>query len=216
MFLAAPATAKELPRVLFVGDYIQQRIIDEAAKELKGEIAIHHPKATAVNTGEALDQLDEIIGDGNWDVIYFNYGIGDLFYRDPKSKEIRALSKYSGGVRTTSPRDYEKNLDELVTRLKKTGAKLIWSTTTPLLSANAFPSYTGNLFDEGSAKEYNQIAGKVMVKHQVPTCDLFTHILSQYKEDERHPQFDSYQRDMQRKNKAAIEKPIVDALRNSL
>lgn len=41
------------------------------------------------------------------------------------------MSKDSGGVRISTPAQYEKQLDTLVQRLKTTKAKLIWGNTTP-------------------------------------------------------------------------------------
>jgi acyl-CoA thioesterase-1 len=62
---------------------------------------------------------------------------------------------------------YEKNLETLVVRLKKTGAKLIWRNTTPVP-----PGAKGRYV--GDSIKYNAAAARVMKKHGVPTHDLFT------------------------------------------
>ena len=62
-----------------------------------------------------------------WDVIHFNFGIHDLKFMPD-------------GKRQVEPDDYEKNLRTLVAKLKATGAKLIWATTTPIPMANSVHS----------------------------------------------------------------------------
>lgn len=207
--LDAPALGKG--KVLFLVDELQSQIARSAAAELKGK-ADFSLADQFTNTNQALEHLDKALGDKKWDVIYFNFGVGDLVCRDPKSKEFRTMSKYAGGVRMTSSEQYEENLDALVKRLKETGAKVIWGTSTPMANVNAFPGYTGNLFDQRSAKEYNAIAGKVMSRHQVPVCDLHTFIMSQYGEKDRHPGVNGYVRDMGKKKKPSPHKPLVEAL----
>ena len=63
--------------------------------------------------------------------------------------------------------DYEKNLDRLVLRLKKIGARLIWRNTTPVP-----PGSKGRYV--GDSIRYNAAAERVMIRHGVPTHDLFT------------------------------------------
>jgi hypothetical protein len=48
---------------------------------------------------------------GKWDLIYFNFGLGDLFYKDPRTREIRIMSKNAGGIGVTLPKQYEENLE---------------------------------------------------------------------------------------------------------
>ena len=64
--------------------------------------------------------VDAWLGKGNWDVIHFNFGLHDL------------KSMFDGYFQV-SPDDYERNLRRIVFRLKQTGAKLIFATTTPVL-----------------------------------------------------------------------------------
>ena len=103
-------------------------------------------------TSTALAHLDTWLGDEKWDLIHFNFGLGDLVYRAPGMKSFRVMSKEVGGVRATSAQQYEKNLVELVGRLKASGAKLIWASTTPIRHSSS------NVFQMGSEIEYNSIA----------------------------------------------------------
>jgi len=199
LFSSTSAAEKTLPQVLFLGDQVHRTIMQAAAKELDGKVRIHYPQGDASNSGTALAQIDQLLGVTQWDIIYFNFGIGDLFYKDPATREIRIMCKYSGGVRVSTPAQYEKQLDALVQRLKTTGAKLVWGNTTPMVNVDFFPSFQGNLFDANSEKEYNAIAARVMAKHEVTVLDLHGHVMAQFKPDEKHPAYNKYPQEMEKR-----------------
>jgi lysophospholipase L1-like esterase len=71
------------------------------------------------------------------------------------------------GKLSTSPADYERNLEKLVERLKATGAKLIWASTTVV------PEGEVGRFVGDDAK-YNAIAARVMERQHVAINDLYT------------------------------------------
>ena len=96
--------------------------------------------------------IDKWLGDGKWDVIHFNFGIHDL----------KIMPEASG---RRSPR-YEKNLRTLVAKLKATGAKLIWATTTPIPDGELSAAHFGKV------PEYNEIAKRVMAENGVAIDDL--------------------------------------------
>jgi len=91
--------------------------------------------------------MDVWLGDGKWDVIHFNFGIHD---------------------RNTPIADYGQRLEQLVERMKKTGAKLVWATTTPI------PDDPAKKQTAASIVERNEAAAQIMQKHGVATDDLFT------------------------------------------
>jgi len=80
------------------------------------------------------------------------------------------MTKTAGGIRATSPQQYEKNLDELVKRLKLTGAKLVWASTTPIRST------PNGIFEQGAEVEYNAIAARVMTTHGIPVNDMYAQV----------------------------------------
>ena len=164
---------KDLPRVLILGDQIYQQPASELKKELKGKVEIHCPRlepGEIWNSTTALELLDRQLGDGQWDIIHFNCGLGDLIHRVPGVKAFRVMPKHAGGIRTTAPEQYERNLHALVTRLKATGAKLVWASTTPIRHSST------NVFTKGTEIEYNTIARKVMGKHAIPINDMHTFV----------------------------------------
>jgi len=209
---AASAQENKVPRVLFLGDSIHQAIVQAAARELGGKVSVHYPSGVvASDSGTALAQIDALIGKAQWDIIYFNFGIGDLFYKDPSTREIRIMSKHGGGVRVSSPAQYEKQLDGIVQRLKTTKAKLIWGSTTPMVTVHFFNSYQGNIFDENAEQEYNTIAARVMAKHKVAVLDLHGHVMAQFKPDEEHPPYTQYAKEMEKRG-SPLHAPLVRAL----
>ena len=167
------AAENELPRMLILGDQIYQQPASDLQKEFKGKVEIHYSRmepGVVWNSKTALKLLDHQLSDGRWNLIHFNCGLGDLIYRVPGVKAFRVMPRHAGGIRNTSPQQYEKNLYMLVTRLKATGAKLVWASTTPIRHSST------NVFEKGKEVQYNALAAKVMTKHGIPTNDMYTFV----------------------------------------
>lgn len=145
----------KLPRVLLIGDSISMGYTLQTRENLKGVANVHRPPTNCGSTRSGVDNLEKWLGEEKWDVIHFNWGMHDL--------------KYLESGRQNVPIDlYEKNLRELVARLQKTGATLIFATTTPL------PRDTQGKFKRSAdaEKEYNAVAVKVMKENGVLVDDL--------------------------------------------
>ena len=72
----------------------------------------------------------------------------------------------SAGARRSTPLDYPaRDLETIVTLLKKNGARIIWSNTTPI------PANCPNN-PQGDELIYNAAAAKVMQAHNIPVNDL--------------------------------------------
>lgn len=153
-----------LPNVLIIGDSISLGYTPHVVQMMEGKALVQHNSGNAQHTGTGLRKLDSWLGDTKWDVIHFNWGLWDLCYRHPESKTQGRRDKLRGTV-TTSLADYEKNLDQLVARLKQTGARLIWANTTVVPEAEAGRKIGDDL-------KYNEVAALVMQKHAIPTNDL--------------------------------------------
>ena len=154
-----PAFAKitddpNLPRVLLIGDSISIGYTVAVRQELKGKANLHRISTNGGPTTKGLENIDQWLGNKNWDVIHFNWGLHDLKYIEDKKQ--------------VSLDQYEKNLQSLVKRLKKTHAKLIWCATTPVPDGVSPPR------KDEEVLEYNQTARRVMDEHGIPTNDLYT------------------------------------------
>ena len=164
------------PRVLMLTDSVLRPAAGIVASEMKGRAEVVLPSSSLSDTGAVLPQLDKLLGDGKWDLIHFNFGFADLRHIDPNSKSVRIMSRHSGGVRVTSPDQYEANLRQIVARLKKTNAKLIWASATPIVGEKY-----DHVFESGSEITYNEIAAKIMFEEKIPVSDLHAWVLRNVK-----------------------------------
>lgn len=143
----------KLPRVLLIGDSVSRGYTQAVRKELAGKVNVHRAPANCGPTASGLKNLEAWLGDPakKWDAIHFNFGIHN---------------------RATAPDVYEKDLEQLVARLKATGAKLIWATTTPIP-----PDTKDGEAATVAIVEKNKIAAAVMKKNGVIIDDLYAWIL---------------------------------------
>ena len=139
----------KLPRVLLIGDSVSRGYTLPARAALAGVANVHRAPANCGPTAAGLKNLDVWLGEGKWDVIHFNFGIHD---------------------RATPSADYVKRLEEIVARLEKTGAKLVWASTTPIPDNPAQKQTAQSIVDK------NALAAEVMRKHGIPVDDLFAAI----------------------------------------
>jgi len=148
--------------VLIIGDSISIGYF-EPVKALLGEKAnvIHNP-GNAQHTAHGLAHLDEWLGKTTWDVIHFNHGLHDLKYADKNGK----LVPVAEGRQQIPIGEYARNLEELTVRLRRTGAALIFATTTPIP-----PGATGRI--PGDDVRYNMVAREIMANHRVAINDLY-------------------------------------------
>ena len=143
-----------LPRVLLIGDSISMGYTLPVRKLLEGKANVHRIPTNGGPTKNGVANIAKWLGTSKWDVIHFNWGIHDLKYMPD-------------GKRQVEPADYEANLRSLVATLKKTGARLIWATTTPIPEGELNPPRKF-----GQVKEYNDIAARVMAENGVAIDDL--------------------------------------------
>ena len=70
----------ELPRVLLLGDSISIGYTLGVRQQLQGEANVHRAAENCGPTTRGLKQLEKWIGQKQWDVIHFNFGLHDLKY----------------------------------------------------------------------------------------------------------------------------------------
>jgi acyl-CoA thioesterase-1 len=164
----APVTdVASLPRVLLIGDSISMGYTLETRRLLAGKANVHRIPENGGPTSRGLEKIGEWLGDGRWDVIHFNWGLHDLRIMDDG--------------RHQAPVDpYEKNLRQLVARLKKTGARLIWASTTPVPEGKVSP-----VRRVGDVPIYNEAALRVMQENGIRVNDLYAFALPRLTEIQR-------------------------------
>ncbi len=140
-----------LPRVLLIGDSVSRGYTLAARQALAGKANVHRAPENCGPTANGIKKIEIWLGDGKWDVIHFNFGIHD---------------------RAAPAADYRQRLEALVARMKKTGAKLVWASTTPVP-----PDTKDGPKAAEQIVEKNRIAAEVMAKEGVAVDDLFTFIM---------------------------------------
>ncbi len=150
-----------LPRVLLIGDSISIGYTLSVRAHLAGRANVHRPGENCGPTVLGLARLDSWLGSGPWAVIHFNFGLHDLKYLDEHGTYVPP----DRGRVVATPEQYAQNLRAIVTRLRRTGARLIFATTTPV-PAGAL----GRV--EGSEQAYNAAALRVMQELGVTVNDL--------------------------------------------
>jgi len=156
------------PRVLLIGDSISIGYTLGVRQKLKGLANVHRPPENTGDTAFGLTRLDGWLGQGHWDVIHFNFGLHDLKYLDAKGNYVSPEK----GTQVASPKVYGEQLRALTLRLKATGAKLVFATTTPV------PVGTKGRV-AGDEKAYNAVAMGVMKDLEVPVDDLCGFVVEQ-------------------------------------
>jgi hypothetical protein len=162
---AEPDTIDEsLPNVLILGDSISIAYTVLVREALAGKANVFRPNANCGSTVAGIENLSKWLGKRKWDVIHFNWGLHDLCYRHPDAKNQGNRDKVKG-TQSVSPQAYERNLEELVTRLEATGAGLVWASTTVVPEGEVGRHV-------GDEVKYNDIAARIMAKHGIPIDDL--------------------------------------------
>ena len=163
---------KDLPMVLIMGDSISIGYTSHVIENLKGVAEVRRHKGNAGPTIRGVARIEDWLGKEKWDLIHFNWGLWDM-YGWEYHKEDR------------SPEAYGKRLESLVGRLKKTGAKLIWATTTPACPANE--TTMERRFKQAIRispeleRRYLDVALDVMKKHGVEINDLHAFMKPRWK-----------------------------------
>jgi acyl-CoA thioesterase-1 len=152
-----------LPRVLLLGDSISIGYTPAVRAALAGKANVHRAMTNCGPTKSGVAHMDSWLGDGKWAVIHFNFGLHDI--------------KQIDGQNQVPIDEYEKNLRQLVARMKKTGAKLVWCSTTPVPEGDVQPPRR-----YGDVVAYNAVAKKIMDAEGVAINDLYAFALPKLKE----------------------------------
>lgn len=158
------AVSAELPKVVLVGDSIRLSYATIVAKQLSGQADVISAKANGGDSRRVLQGLQEWAIRPQPDVVCFNCGIHD-------TKKFTASGSFQVG-----PQDYEKNLRQIVERIRgSTQATVIFITTTPVLDAAAAAARRDRDYQllHSSVQQYNGIALRVMRELDVPMIDLY-------------------------------------------
>lgn len=167
-------------RVLLLGDSISIGYTPHVREALAWRAVVVRPthahrtgdptKKGAENcegTNKGVKELDRwlAIDGGRWDVIHFNFGLHDLKRVKPDTGKN---SNDPTHPHQASPEAYRAQLLDIGTRLKATGARVVFATTTPVPPGDLRPYR-----EPQDSVQYNAIAKEVMAELDIPVNDLF-------------------------------------------
>ncbi|MFO0948784.1 MAG: GDSL-type esterase/lipase family protein [Planctomycetota bacterium] len=144
-----------LPRVLLIGDSISIGYTLPTRELLKGKANVHRIPVNGGTSQRGVESLADWLGEGPWDLVHFNFGLHDLKIM-PDGKQQISLEQYS------------KNLEKVVEGLKKSGAVLVWASTTPVPEGELNPGRSNK-----DVEAYNAAALEVMKRQGVLVDDLY-------------------------------------------
>jgi acyl-CoA thioesterase-1 len=153
--------AAALPRVLIIGDSISMGYTPFLQKELASTVEVVRITENGGPTANGVAKLDSWLGASKWDVIHFNFGLHDLKRMEDGQPQVPLPA-------------YENNLRLIVARLRQTGAKLIWASTTPVPEGKVSPPRI-----PADVPLYNEAAARVMRDNGVAINDLYAHALAE-------------------------------------
>jgi acyl-CoA thioesterase-1 len=156
-----------LPRVLIIGDSISVGYTLPVRKLLASEANVQRIPMNGGTSGNGVFQMEAWLGKQKWDVIHFNFGLHDL-------------KRMSDGEPQVPLALYERYLRLFVARLKLTGAKLIFATTTPVPDGPVSPPRKPE-----DVAAYNAAALRVMNESGIAIDDLYAFALPRLKEIQR-------------------------------
>jgi acyl-CoA thioesterase-1 len=183
----------DLPNVLILGDSISIGYTPFVQEYLKGKANVFRPlfedgkPENCQGTTNGVENIDRWLNSGKksgvsnsgsqWDVIHFNFGLHDIKHVDPVTGKNSQNPKHP---QQANRKQYKKNLEFIVEKLKATGAKLIFATTTP------YPdSVEGPLRKPGMPQKYNQVAVKIMNKNGILINNLHAFMVPRMAELQR-------------------------------
>ena len=157
-------------KILILGDSISIGYTPYVTEILANEAEVTRPNENCQGTTHGILKIDQWVGDTHWDIIHFNFGLHDLKHVDPVTGKN---SNKPEDPQQADVKTYKKNLKVITQKLKRTGAKLIFATTTP------FPDEVINpLRNADQVPKYNKAALKVMRKNGVAIDDLYSFTLN--------------------------------------
>jgi hypothetical protein len=159
---AVPIDDPSLPRVLLIGDSISIGYTLAVREALQGIANVHRIPENGGPTTRGLEKIDEWLGDAKWDVIHFNWGLHDLKRMEDGAHQVPLAA-------------YEKNINRLMKRVARTGATLIWCSTTPVPAVPVDQMSPPRDFTD--VVRYNTGANRLAIRHGIAINNLYGYAL---------------------------------------
>jgi acyl-CoA thioesterase-1 len=162
----------KLPNVLILGDSVSVGYTLDVRALLKGRANIFRPISetgrqaeNCAGTTKGVKAIDRWLRGHQWAVIHFNFGLHDLKHVVKQGDDAATSNPHH--PRQAELTQYRKNLELIVGKLKSTGARLVFATTTPVA-----PGTWNPLREPDAPPRYNAAAIEIMNAHGVLVNDL--------------------------------------------
>ena len=162
----------DLPNVLIIGDSISIGYTLQVRALLQGKANVFRPmgrngtrRENCNGTIYGLEHIDRWLAVQEWDVIHFNWGLHDL--KHVKTAGSNDKSNDPNDPTQATLEEYTENMKVLVAKLRATGARLIFATTTPITPGTLNPLRTPK-----APVRYNAAALEIMKANEIRVNDL--------------------------------------------
>lgn len=129
--IADPVADPSLPNVLLIGDSISIGYHVAVRNHLQGIANVYRPQTNCGPTTRGLEQIDNWLGERQWDIIHWNFGLHDLKYIGAHGDKI-ADPENPTSHQQVPIESYRENIKKLATRIKQSARLSIWRETTPV------------------------------------------------------------------------------------
>ncbi|HPI73793.1 MAG TPA: SGNH/GDSL hydrolase family protein [bacterium] len=150
------------PVILILGDSISIGYTPFLTEKLQGRAEVRRPQENCQGSTRGVERIDAWLGEVRWDVIHFNFGLHDIKHVHPVTGENS--SDFNHPLQADLE-TYKKNLAYIIERIKRTDAKLIFATTTPVPENTAWR-------EAGAEVPYNKAAVQLAQSHNIIINDL--------------------------------------------
>ena len=165
--------AKQLPRILLIGDSIRMWYAPLVAKALENVAKVIIIKENCEDSAKVRANVQRWLheaGTGQLRVVHINSGLHDI------------KRAYGSEHRQQPLPAYIDNLRWIVTTLRAgSSAQLMWATTTPVIFERHHARKGFDRFEE-DVDEYNKVALALMEEFNIPVDDLYGVIMRHGKE----------------------------------
>ncbi|NIA22325.1 MAG: hypothetical protein GWP05_10270 [Anaerolineaceae bacterium] len=151
-----------LDKVLIIGDSISVYYTPFVAAELEGRFAVAHNEGNASDSRNIVARLDDYLAaDAEARLVHLNCGLHD------------SKLAVAGRGHQVPLEEYRENLNQIVGRLRASGRRLVWATTTPILDGRHLATHSEFRRYNRDVLERNAVAARVMAEAGIPVNDLY-------------------------------------------
>ncbi len=147
------------PSILIIGDSISMGYAPYVAETLADVAEVAHNPGNAGDTSHTAANLEAWLAEARPAVLHFNCGLHDIkLSRETHAHQVPLAA-------------YRANLERIVGRLQRSGARLVWASTTPVIEARHHAAKEFDRYNH-DVDSINAVAAETMDRAGIPINDL--------------------------------------------